>query len=90
MLFRSVESLNTVLFWLVPIFYSFAIIPTAYKEIYELNPVAALVLCMRSIVLDASAPAAQTLVKLAVSSVVVFAAGLAVFRATKDRFYDYL
>lgn len=85
-----VESLNTVLFWLVPIFYSFAIIPTAYKEIYELNPVAALVLCMRSIVLDASAPAAQTLVKLAVSSVVVFAAGLAVFRATKDRFYDYL
>jgi lipopolysaccharide transport system permease protein len=85
-----VESANVVLFWLVPIFYSFAIIPAAYAEIYQWNPLAALVLCLRNIVLEATAPASGTLIKLTLSSLFVFAAGLAIFRAVKQRFYDYL
>lgn len=85
-----VESANTVLFWLVPIFYSFAAIPPEYKEIYQFNPVAALVLCMRTIVLEASAPAGATLVKLTISSLLMFGIGLMVFRSLKQRFYDYL
>ena len=51
-----VESINTVLFWLVPIFYDFSIIPQRYKEVYQFNPVAALVLALRSILLHAQAP----------------------------------
>ncbi len=85
-----VESSNTVLFWLVPIFYSFAIIPHEYREVYQLNPVAALVLCLRNILLDAKPPASSTLIKLISTSLLTFGTGLIVFRKLKRDFYNYL
>ncbi len=85
-----VESANTVLFWLVPIFYSFTIIPHEYSDLYQFNPVAALVLCMRNVLLEARPPAPGTLVKLTVTSVGALITGLLVFRRLKQRFYDYL
>ena len=51
-----VESFNMVLFYLVPIFYSFSIIPARYAGIYQFNPVAAMVLATRNILLDGKAP----------------------------------
>ena len=85
-----VESTNTVLFWLVPIFYSFALIPPAYAEIYKLNPLAALILAMRTIVLDGASPHWELLVKLSISSSAVFILGWLIFGKLKRRFYDYL
>src|SRR5579862_8216063 len=73
-----VESANTVLFWLVPIFYSFAIIPPAYKEIYQLNPVAALVMAMRDILIEGIRPGNVLLVKLTAVSVFMLVTGLVV------------
>jgi ABC-type polysaccharide/polyol phosphate export permease len=85
-----VESANTVLFWLVPVFYSFAMIPPIYAGIYQFNPVAALVLAMRDILLDGVAPRNVLLLKLAGSSMFMLFTGLVVFRNLKQRFYDYL
>jgi|ERR1700722_4450659 len=85
-----VESANTVLFWLVPVFYSFSIIPPAYKNVYQLNPVAALVMAMRDILLDGVAPATTLLVKLSGISVVMLVTGMLVFHFLKPRFYDHL
>jgi len=85
-----VESATLVLFWLVPIFYSFASVPERFKSIYQYNPIAALVLAMRDIVLDAKAPSDVLLIKLTVVSIVAFAVGLVVFRRLKGRFFDYL
>jgi ABC-type polysaccharide/polyol phosphate export permease len=85
-----VESSNTLLFWLVPIFYPFSIIPQIYREVYQFNPVAALVLACRNILLENSAPPASLVVKLAVSSTLMVALGLYVFRRLRSRFYDYL
>jgi homopolymeric O-antigen transport system permease protein len=85
-----VESVNVVLFWLVPIFYSAAIIPPRYKEIYQLNPVAALVFALRYILLDQVPPPATLLIKLTLSSLAMLVIGFLVFRRLRPRFYDYM
>jgi ABC-type polysaccharide/polyol phosphate export permease len=85
-----VESANTLLFWLVPIFYSFTIVPPRFREIYQYNPVAALVLASRNVLLEGIAPPPTLLVKLALSSTLVFIVGWMVFRKMQPRFFDYL
>jgi ABC-type polysaccharide/polyol phosphate export permease len=86
----TVESSLTVLFWLVPIFYPFSVIPPEFREIYQFNPIAAIVLALRNILLDAQAPHAALLYKLAAVSLGTFAAGCLVFRRLQRGFYDYL
>ncbi len=85
-----VESFTTVLFWLVPIFYPFSMIPERFQGIYQFNPVAALVLASRNILLEGKAPPNSLLYKLSISSVVVLAVGSIVFRWMRRGFYDRL
>jgi ABC-type polysaccharide/polyol phosphate export permease len=85
-----VESANTVLFWLVPIFYSFDVVPARYADVYQLNPVAALVLCLRHILLQAEAPPSSTLMRLTLVSFAALAVGLLVFRQGKHGFYEHI
>jgi lipopolysaccharide transport system permease protein len=85
-----VESANTVLFWLVPIFYSFAMIPGQYKNVYEFNPVAALVMLQRNILLEGHAPASSTLLNLTTVAAVTLGMGIFIFGRLQKRFYEYL
>jgi lipopolysaccharide transport system permease protein len=85
-----VESANTILFWLVPIFYSFAAIPARYRDVYEFNPVAALVLSLRNILLEGKAPPTSTLLKLTLVSSVAMAGGLFIFRRLRGSFFEHL
>jgi lipopolysaccharide transport system permease protein len=84
------ESFTTVLFWLVPIFYSFSIIPPKYADIYRVNPVAALVFAMRNILMDGIAPPMSIIVNLTIASSVAVGLGLLIFRRLKLRFYEHL
>lgn len=84
------ESTNVVMFWLVPILYPFSMIPPIYRDIYQFNPVAALVLAMRNILMDSLPPPSTLLVKLTLSSGAMFLLGLLVFNRLKRRFNDYL
>jgi lipopolysaccharide transport system permease protein len=85
-----VESINTVLFWLVPIFYPFTVIPPHLRDIYVLNPVAALVLCLRNILVEGKAPLGSTVGKLALVSFFTLGLGLFVFHRAKDSFYEHI
>lgn len=83
-----VESFNAVLFWLVPIVYQFP--GPEYRAMFEFNPVAALVMALRNILMDGKAPAASLLTILSVGSIAVLAVGWAMFQRMKPGFYDYL
>jgi len=85
-----VESANSVLFWLVPIFYSFRAIPLRFQGLYQFNPVAALVLMMQNILIEGRAPLASTLSKLVFVSFAMLAIGLLIFAKSKQRFYEQL
>jgi ABC-type polysaccharide/polyol phosphate export permease len=85
-----VESTNTVLFWLVPIFYSFALIPPRFRGLYQINPVAALVLMMRNVLIEGHAPLGSTLIRLAIVSTSMFVVGWFTFGKLKNGFYARL
>jgi ABC-type polysaccharide/polyol phosphate export permease len=93
-----VESANLVLFWLVPIFYGFDDIKE-YVWLWELNPIAAVVLMTRRVLLEGDSPGVAlslnwfelgTLWKLSLVSIVTLAAGLWVFRRIQKDFSDAL
>ncbi len=85
-----VESFNMVLFYLVPIFYSFSIIPARYSAIYQFNPVAAMVLATRNILLDGKSPPLSLVSNLVVVAAFTTAFGLFIFTRLKARFYEHI
>jgi ABC-type polysaccharide/polyol phosphate export permease len=84
-----VESCNLILFWLVPIVYSFAVIPDRYKWLYHINPLAAVVFVMRRILIENVAPG-SALINLALISTLILGLGIFVFDRMSKRLYDYL
>ena len=85
-----VESFNLVLFWLVPTFYSFGDVPDRFKAVYRFNPVAALVMAMRNILIENRAPAATLIENMVIVAAVTLGIGLVVFRRLKRSFYEYI
>jgi lipopolysaccharide transport system permease protein len=85
-----VESFNLVLFYLVPIFYSFSIIPARYAAVYQFNPVAAMVLAMRNILIDQKAPAPSLIFNLMIACIFTVGLGSLIFQSLKRRFYEHI
>jgi len=85
-----VESANTVLFWMVPIFYDYTHVPYRFHDLYAYNPIAAVVLACRDILYEAKAPPPTLMYKLLLVSVLFLVAGLLVFGRLKRKFADYL
>ena len=85
-----VESINLVLFWLVPIFYALDDVPTEYVWLYELNPLAAVIFVLRRILLSGAPPPLLTVGKMIVVSFGTLAAGTYLFGRIKRNFSDCL
>ncbi|HEY4365550.1 MAG TPA: ABC transporter permease [Bryobacteraceae bacterium] len=85
-----VESFNLVLFWLVPIIYDFNNISPKYAILYNYNPVAALIMAMRNILIDRHPPALTLVRNMALAATVAMGLGLLIFRRLKPRFYEHI
>jgi len=85
-----VESLNTILFYFVPIFYAQEDIPQKWAELYRFNPLAAVILVHRKILYENAAPPGELWWKLTGASLSVFAVGYFLFRKLKAGFFDHM
>ncbi|NWF83037.1 MAG: ABC transporter permease [Bryobacteraceae bacterium] len=85
-----VESVIVVLFWIVPVIYSFDMVPVEFRNLYQYNPLAALILATHQVVIGGHAPSTVLLTKLTGVSFASLFAGLGVFRLFERRFYEYL
>ena len=84
-----VDSLNMILFWLIPVVYDQSWMPPEYFWIYWYNPVAAVVFTFRSILLEQRLEL-ETVAKMSAVSLSVLTVGIVSFRALKKRFADYM
>lgn len=85
-----VESSNTILFWLVPTFYSVSKVPVQFRTLYLCNPLAAVVSGLRDILVDGHPPGGMVLLRSAAVASVTFGAGLGLFRWLKADFYEHI
>lgn len=85
-----VDSVIRVMFWLVPIFYGIESVPARLRGVFELNPIAALILSLRAILMNSAPPAPILLWKLCLASLLMLGAGWLLFRRLQGRFYEQL
>jgi ABC-type polysaccharide/polyol phosphate export permease len=85
-----VESVNTVMFYFVPIFYSHDNIPPQFREIVHYNPVAALILALRNILWTGIEPGGKLIERLTFCSLATLVAGFLIFRRLRAGFFDHM
>ncbi len=85
-----VESTNVVLFWMVPIVYPTSFIQPRYVPLFHYNPIAAVIIALRNILLDGRTPDGHIVRNLTCVSVVMFIFGLWAFRKLQTKVYNYL
>jgi ABC-type polysaccharide/polyol phosphate export permease len=92
--FRDVRYLidvsGLVLFWLVPIFYSFEMIPAAYRRIYLINPLSAVVVAEREVLLQGHPPTLEHMAPLLIITALTVGSGFLIFQRLKQNLADYL
>ena len=86
-----VESVVTVMFWAIPIFYyPSPEVASRFSFVFAYNPITALVFALRMILMEGQAPSFSLLWKFTASSCGMFLIGWFLFRRMKSRFFDYL
>lgn len=73
-------------FYITPIFYAPSVIPPSVARIFELNPMLHVIGAYRSIFMFGTVPAAESLLAMAISSVVCLVVGYAIFAKMRPEF----
>jgi ABC-type polysaccharide/polyol phosphate export permease len=84
-----VESFNLLLFWMVPIVYSFSDV-SGYSVLYRYNPVAAAIMATRNIIIDGTSPPASLIENMVIAAALAMSLGLLIFGWLKPRFYEHI
>ena len=79
----------TLTFYLTPVFYGLRIVPSDYRWLLELNPLATIIGTYRHLALGEPAPEAWLIAVVAAGSVLVAGAGYLLFRRLEPRFADF-
>ena len=77
-------------FYVTPVFYKATSVPSRYRWIIQVNPVARLIAAYRDILIEGHLPHALPFLVLAVSCAAICAAGYAVYRLAAPSFVDEL
>jgi lipopolysaccharide transport system permease protein len=85
-----VECSGLVMFWTVPVFYSIERIPHRFQPFYMMNPIAAVAVIDRQVLLAATGPPFILLLQLSAVSLAVFGLGFVIFTRLQRDFADYL
>jgi len=92
--FRDLQHIWEILlqigFWLTPIIYPITIVPVEYHRLIFLNPLARIIEYSRDIFIRHHIPSLGLNLVLAVMSVVIFAAGYAIFRSRRKTIAERL
>jgi lipopolysaccharide transport system permease protein len=92
--FRDTQYLLGILlflfFYLTPVFYDGALIPTRFQRVYQLNPMVHLLGAYRSILIKGELPASLPLLMLCILSSAILLLGYAVFMRARDKFVEEL
>ena len=77
-------------FWLTPVFYTRSTVPDRFSLVYDLNPMAHLIEAQRNVLLYGVSPSLKSLALVALGSLVVFAAGAALFARSRQTLPEQL
>jgi lipopolysaccharide transport system permease protein len=92
--FRDVQHLLGLLlnmmFYLTPVFYNAADVPTRFQTLYRLNPLVHVLDAYRAILLRGELPRGESISVVTVFATVCLAAGYLFFKRSSDRFVDEL
>jgi len=80
--------IQTLLFWILPIFYSTEDIPSNYQFIHKYNPLALLIENLRAVILDGNLPNFLHLLYILVSGLILLSIGILLFNRRKKTFAE--
>ncbi len=85
-----VSTALTLLYWLTPIIYPLSFVPRQYLTLYQLNPIASILVALRGCLMDGALPSAMTWVGMVGPTAVMLAAGWLIFRHYERMVLDYV
>lgn len=85
-----VSTALTLLYWLTPIIYPLSFVPSAYLKLYQMNPIASIMVALRGCIMDGTTPSLLTWAGMVGPTALMLALGWLTFRHYERMVLDYV